>query len=251
MDEDKNNIIDGDNIFISFSGGLDSSTLIYDLLQTHKLFANNVNNKIIHPIFFDYKQKHLKKEMQASRKIIKHLQKIQSNYGNILIKDIKIIKMDLTFLDNSSLMNKKLKIDEGKEDKLPNSFVAGRNILFLTYLASYGYNYLQKYNNSKFEDRIIITLANHKDDFNGYPDCRLSTIQNLENTLRCGLDKKIQIATPFVLLDKKDIIKLSNTYILKHSWSCYEGNKKPCGICKSCKLKQDAINELKNEGINI
>lgn len=218
------NDVQDKSIVLSFSGGLDSSTLYHSLLEL------KVTKNVI-PIFFDYGQRHLKQELKSAKKILKYIQ----NKFNLPNNDLKIIKLNLDFLTVSSLVNKNLKIDEGQANTLPNSFVAGRNLLFLTYLASVGYS-----TNNK---DIIIALANHYDDFNGYPDCRMHTLKALQKTLCYGLDKKVKIFAPFTKLTKTGIVQYSNEYIVKNSYSCYEGSDVPCGICKSCILRNKAIED--------
>ena len=226
----KNNIlIDWDSvqdktIILSFSGGLDSSTLYYSLLEL------KVTKNII-PVFFDYGQRHLKQELKSAKKIFNYIQ----NKFNLPNNGLQIIKLNLDYLRSSSLINKTLEVDEGQANTLPNSFVAGRNLLFLTYLASLGYNINNK--------DIIIGLANHYDDFNSYPDCRMDTLKSLQKTLSYGLDKKVKIFAPFTKLTKIDIVQYSNKYIIKNSYSCYEGGDVPCGICKSCILRNKAITD--------
>lgn len=206
------------DIFISLSGGLDSACLLNKVYQEKKY-----NN--IYLVFFNYNQRHLDKEFNSARIIANHY-KI----------NLDVVDINFNFLTNSSLVNKVINVEEGAIDKLPNSFVPARNILFLSYLSSYAYE--------KTSGEIIISLANHYDDFNGYPDCRLNTIKSLQKTLGLALDRKVKINAPFSLLTKKQLFELYGTeFIAKHSWSCYEGLEKPCNICKSCLLRNEAIND--------
>ena len=213
------------DIVLSLSGGLDSSTLYYNLAKDY------ISYKIL-PVFFDYGQRHLKQELKSARKITNY---IQSKFP-IAPYELHIVKINFNFLKNSSLINTKLDINNGDNNTLPNSFVPGRNLLFLTYLASIGYEFCK--------DTIYIALANHRDDFNGYPDCRMNTLKSLQKTLKYGLDKEVKIVAPFTNYSKSYIAKHSCDYILKNSWSCYKGEKLPCNTCKSCELRNEAINNL-------
>ena len=202
------------NILISLSGGVDSVVLSYysiDLNQFDKISA----------IGFNYNQRH-KKELEVAKDFAERMQ-----------IDFKVL--DATFinqLSKSYLTNQ----DEIKENKdgLNNTFVAGRNIFFLSMLGTYafenGYNW-------------IGLGANHS-DFNGYPDCRKEFIESMENSLNLGLgtnyENKIRFFVPFQYHTKRQIFQEADRLgildlVIDNTLSCYNGIiGNGCGKCPAC-----------------
>ena len=202
------------NILISLSGGLDSVVLSYycnDLNQFDKISA----------IGFNYNQRH-KDELEVAKTFAERLQ-----------IDFKIL--DATFinqLSNSYLTNEE-NIKENS-DGLNNTFVAGRNIFFLSMLGTYAY--INGYN-------FIGLGANHS-DFNGYPDCRKDFIESMEKSLNLGLgtndENKIRFFVPFQYHTKRQIFQEADRLgildmVVDETLSCYNGIiGNGCGKCPAC-----------------
>ena len=126
---------------------------------------------------------------------------------------------------------------------LPNTFVPARNILFLTVAAALAYR------------RGIGVLVGGmcETDFSGYPDCRDATIKAMQTALSLGLDRKIAIETPLMLIDKAAIWQLAQDLggdrltglILEETHTCYLGDRGArhawghgCGTCPACSLRK-------------
>ena len=208
---------------VIFSGGLDSTVCLY---LAKKDFLH------VEALSFDYNQKH-KIELSKAKRIAKKLEISQT-----------IIKISSEIFLGSSLIDKGLKVPKKSlnKNKLPNTYVPGRNILFLSYAVSFA------------ESRNIgnILIGVNALDFSGYPDCRPDFIHSYQNMVNLGIrgnDKNsIQIKTPLLSLTKKDIVllgdKLNVPINLTHS--CYDPIKsKPCGECDSCLLRKKGILEAK------
>jgi 7-cyano-7-deazaguanine synthase len=127
-------------------------------------------------------------------------------------------------------------------DGLPNTFVPGRNIVFLALAAALAYR------------RRIPTLVGGmcETDYSGYPDCREATIQATEKALSLGLDRRIEILTPLMHLDKAATWRLAEelggealvALIVEESHSCYLGDRSRrfewgygCDACPACRLR--------------
>ncbi len=126
---------------------------------------------------------------------------------------------------------------------LPNTFVPGRNLLFLTYAAAIAWR------------RGIDTLVGGmcETDFSGYPDCRNDTLQTLAKALSLGMDKSFVVDTPLMWLTKAETWALAETLggqplvdlIVEETVTCYlgdRGERHPwgygCGTCPSCALRR-------------
>lgn len=125
---------------------------------------------------------------------------------------------------------------------LPNTFVPGRNLVFLTLAAALAY---------RRSIRILVG-GMCETDFSGYPDCRDATIKAQQNALSLGLDEEVQILTPLMWRDKAQIWALSDTLggaalvdiIVEHTHTCYLGQRERrhdwgygCGSCPACELR--------------
>lgn len=215
---------------VLLSGGLDSTTCLY---FAAKEFGYPKNKKLpILALSFDYSQKH-KIELIKSKKIAKTLG----------IKHV-IQKLDPGFFLGSSLTEKKIKVRKNAkslfnviEKEIPNTYVPGRNILFLSFALSLaeGHGY----------DSIFIGV--NALDYSGYPDCRPEFIESFQKMANLGTKKgvsgngdSIQIKTPLLHLNKKEIIEMGIRVDapLHLTHSCYDPiNGKACGKCDSCILR--------------
>ncbi|AKL97383.1 7-cyano-7-deazaguanine synthase QueC [Endomicrobium proavitum] len=202
------------NAVILFSSGLDSTTaLYYALSKGYKCYC----------LIFDYGQRH-KREIKSAQKIAK------------LVKaDFTVIKLSLPW-SKDVLTNKNKKVPTHKviKDIIPATYVPGRNTLFL----SYGLSYAESIN-----ARSIFIGANAL-DYSGYPDCRPEFIKAYNGLLK-SLGLKITVQAPLVNMTKAQIIKLGGKLKVpyQYTWSCYNGLKKPCGTCDSCKLRAKGFKE--------
>lgn len=164
---------------VLLSGGQDSTTCLYWALKRF----NEVE-----AMGFDYGQMH-KIELQKAQKIAS---KLNIKYH---IKDIKglLAKSSLTEHtdhNNSSKINA----------NLPASFTSGRNVLFLSIAASYAAE-------NNINDLVTGVCQT---DYSGYPDCRRTTIDSMQNTISLGYGAgDFRIHTPLMYLDKAETWKLA------------------------------------------
>jgi 7-cyano-7-deazaguanine synthase len=122
-------------------------------------------------------------------------------------------------------------------DGLPNTFVPGRNLLFLTVAAAFAYQ----------RDIHDLIIGACETDYSGYPDCREQTLRALETTLHLGMDYAVQIHTPLMHLTKAQTVFLAQDVgamgALRYSHTCYEGRFPPCGACPACQLRERGFTE--------
>lgn len=203
---------------VLLSGGQDSTTCLF---WAKKHFDR------VYAIGFNYGQKHVL-ENQIAANIAKE--------ANI---PFKLIELDLfRQFTHNSLTDPSMKMDEEKpEDSFPNTFVPGRNMVFLTYAAIYAYG-LGIHN--------LVTGVGQA-DYSGYPDCRNNFIKSLNSTMGLAMDYEFEIHTPLMWLDKEAIWKLSDDLgvfdiVRTQTLTCYNGIiAEGCGHCPACKLRAHGL----------
>tara|TARA_B100000902_G_C27265593_1_gene893327 strand:- start:1037 stop:1711 length:675 start_codon:yes stop_codon:yes gene_type:complete len=210
------------SVVILLSGGLDSST-VTGLAKSYKAK--------IFGLSFDYGQRH-KKELNSALTIAKHF----------ALEEFKIIKLDLSLWGGSSLTDPKkdLPIQGIQPNIIPNTYVPGRNTIFISVALSY----------AEAINADLIGLGVNALDYSGYPDCRpdyIKKFQELANLAnkRGREENPIKLWTPLIDLTKEDIIQLAiDTNVpLEKTWSCYSGHSEPCGKCDSCRIRQKALHQ--------
>lgn len=214
---------------VVFSGGQDSTTCLIQALAQYDE---------VHCITFDYGQRH-KKEIEVAQAIAKTL-KVTSHK----IMDVSL----LNELAISSLTRSKILVShELEENGLPNSFVPGRNILFLTLAGIYAY---------QLKAQTLITGV-CETDFSGYPDCRNAFVEKMNQALALGMDYPLEIKTPLMWLNKAETWALADLlqhldFVIEQTLTCYNGEiGQGCGICPACELRQNGLTQYQNNKANI
>ena len=216
---------------VMLSGGQDSATCLAWALDKYEL---------VETIGFSYGQRHIV-ELDCRQTVLSEIVKLSSKWCSRLGPD-RIVPLDgVTKLSDSALLNQK-KIDN-KPGKLPNTFVPGRNLLFLTYAAALCY------------EREIQTIVGGmcETDYSGYPDCRSETIGSMQKSLSLGMETSFKIVTPLMHLTKSDTWKLAeklggNSFvdlIIENTATCYQGDRENrhewgygCNNCPACDLRR-------------
>ena len=205
---------------ISFSGGMDSTSLLLHLVN---------NNYTVYALTFNYGQKHLL-EVEKAKNNIKYL-----HDNNISVKHKVINISDCVELLSSSLTTKSINVPNGhyEEENMKSTFVPNRNSIFTSILYGYGLSISKENNNSK----ILISLGVHSGDHTIYPDCRKEFYLKLFDAFKDGNwnSDKIKIYLPYInmnktkiLIDAKKSIKklgLSFNEIFKNTLTSYNPDK--------------------------
>ncbi|MCF7895331.1 MAG: 7-cyano-7-deazaguanine synthase QueC, partial [Candidatus Omnitrophica bacterium] len=137
----------------------------------------------------------------------------------------------------SSLTNKAKKVPESFSGKIPSTYVSGRNIIFLSYAASFAESIGAK----------AIFIGAHTQDYSGYPDCRKNFLEKFNQAINLGIvGKRIKLHYPLIDKNKKEIIQvgLKLGVPFKYTWSCYNGERYPCQKCDSCRFRINGFNQL-------
>ncbi len=204
---------------VVFSGGQDSTNC---LVQALKEFDE------VHAIIFDYDQRH-KLEIEVAQQLAKQLGVTAHK-----VMDVSL----LNELAISSLTRDDIPVShELQANGLPNSFVPGRNILFLTLAGIYAY---------QIGATTVITGV-CETDFSGYPDCRDEFVQAMNQALAKGMDLPLMIRTPLMWLNKAETWALADQLgaldLVRHqTLTCYNGLiGDGCGECPACGLRQAGL----------
>lgn len=206
---------------VVLSGGQDSTTCLYWALDK---FGSNA----VEAITFDYGQRH-RVELGCAARV--------AEFAGV---SHKVMPID-TFaaLGGNALTDRNIGVQKevDLETGLPNTFVPGRNIVFLTFAAAYAWQ--------RNIEQLVTGVA--QTDYSGYPDCRQETIEALQLTIRLGMASNVVIHTPLMSLSKKETVLLARdlgaleAMALTHT--CYDGRRPPCGECPACELRARGFNE--------
>jgi 7-cyano-7-deazaguanine synthase len=215
---------------IVFSGGQDSTTCLIHALPRYDE---------IHCITFDYGQRH-RAEIEVALQLSKHLGvKVHKVLDASLLNELAI----------SSLTRDNIPVPSTNSsgDSLPNTFVPGRNILFLTLASIYAY---------QVQAQTVITGV-CETDFSGYPDCRHEFVKALNNAIELGMEYKLRIETPLMWLTKSETWALADYHkkldlIRDHTLTCYNEIKgSGCSNCEACNLRANGLSEYLENKTNI
>ncbi|OBT13683.1 7-cyano-7-deazaguanine synthase QueC [Vibrio sp. UCD-FRSSP16_10] len=214
---------------VIFSGGQDSTTC---LVQALTQFDE------VHAITYDYGQRH-RQEIEIAQKMAKKLG----------VKAHKV--MDVTLLNElavSSLTRDDIPVSHELADNgLPNSFVPGRNILFLTLAGIYAYQVGAK--------TLITGVC--ETDFSGYPDCRDEFVKTMTSALALGMDYPLQVNTPLMWLNKAETWAMADHYnalemVRDETLTCYNGIVgSGCGDCPACDLRAKGLEQYQQNSQQI
>ncbi len=201
---------------VIISGGLDSTTLLYDIIsQGYDVYA----------LSFNYNQRH-KKELLYAQKTCKKL--------GIPHKIVDISNLN-ELLQGSSLTSSDISTPHGKydEESMKQTVVPNRNMILLSIAAGYAISL----------KATKLFYGAHSGDHSVYPDCRPEFIQKLKETIAIADWHKVELLAPYSDMDKGDIvirgIELKVPY--QDTWSCYEGGDIPCSKCGACNERAEAF----------
>ncbi|MDL2208469.1 7-cyano-7-deazaguanine synthase QueC [Parabacteroides sp. OttesenSCG-928-O15] len=207
-----------DAALVCFSGGQDSTTCLFWAL---KHFTR------VEAVCFTYGQKH---SLEVERARI-----IAADAGvPFELLDVSLIGQ----LAPNSLTDPTIEMDQEKPaDSYPNTFVPGRNLVFLTFAAILARN----------KGIFNLVAGVSEADYSGYPDCRDTFIRSLNVTLNLAMDEHFVLHTPLMNRDKSEVWELSDELgvmdlVREQTLTCYNGIPADgCGHCPACTLRREGL----------
>jgi 7-cyano-7-deazaguanine synthase len=215
---------------VLFSGGQDSTTCLAQALTRYQR---------VETIAFDYRQRHAV-ELQARLSVLAEMRRCFPVWDAKLGEDHLLDLAVLGEVSETSLTRETA--FKMEQSGLPNTFVPGRNLLFMTLAAALAYR----------RGLEVIVTGVCETDFSGYPDCRDDTMKAMQLALSLGMDKRFLIETPLMWLDKAQTWQLAESLggqalvdlIVEHTHTCYLGDRQHrqdwgygCGQCPACELR--------------
>ena len=206
---------------IVFSGGQDSTTCLIHALPTYDE---------IHCVTFDYGQRH-RAEIEVAQQLSKQLGvKVHKVLNTSLLNELAV----------SSLTRDNIPISRSAGGGVPDTFVPGRNILFLTLASIYAY---------QVGAEAVITGISETES-SGYPDCGEKFVKVLNSAVNLGMDYKLRVETPLMRLNKAETWALADYHkqldlIRYHTLTCYNGVLgSGCADCDACALRAKGLSEF-------
>lgn len=215
---------------VLFSGGQDSTTCLAWALERYKR---------VETIGFDYGQRH-RIELSCRELVLQKVRRISATWEERLGDDHLLCIDALGKISETALTRDvSVKIESSG---LPNTFVPGRNLVFLTFGAALAYRRGLRH--------IVGGMC--ETDFSGYPDCRDDVIKVLQATLNLGMAASFILETPLMWIDKSATWALAESLggdefidlLLEETHTCYLGERAVrhswgygCGSCPACLLR--------------
>jgi 7-cyano-7-deazaguanine synthase len=224
-----------DAALVLFSGGQDSATCLAWALSN---FAR------VETVGFSYGQRHLI-ELDCRDALLAGTVALKPEWTEKLGDNHTLDIPTLGEISDTAL-TRNVAI-EMTESGLPNTFVPGRNLLFLTFAAALAYR--------RGIRHVVAGMC--ETDFSGYPDCRDDPIRALNVALNLGMDRTFELHTPLMWKDKAETWALADELggrglvdlIVEHSHTCYLGERGArhdwgygCGECPACRLRAKGWN---------
>lgn len=232
--------LDSQGALVLFSGGQDSTTCLAWALERFER---------VETVGFDYNQNHVV-EMTVREHLRQELARLKPEWGRRLHSDHVHDASVIADVSLAALTGQARTVL--RSDGLPETFVPGRNLVFLTLAAALAYR----------RDLHHIVTGVCETDYSGYPDCRDQTIKALQAAINLGMDAEFTIDTPLMWMDKaqtwemaevlggKDLVEL----VRRDTHTCYTGNRETfndwgygCGHCAACNLRSKGWSVYKSQ----
>ena len=234
-------MVDPRTALVLFSGGQDSTTCLAWGLERYAR---------VETVAFDYRQRH-RVELDCRLVVLRELRAQFAQWTARMGEDHLIDASVLAQLGASALTTERA--IELQADGLPNTFVPGRNLLFLALAAALACR----------RGASVMVAGMCETDYSGYPDCRDNTLKAMQVALSLGLDRPMTLETPLMFIDKAATWALAEQLggptlvdlIVEHTHTCYVGEREQrhlwghgCGACPACTLRRNGFERWRDAG---
>lgn len=215
---------------VLFSGGQDSTTCLAWALER---FAH------VETIGFDYGQRH-RVELEVRPQVLDAIRKQFPRWEGKLGED-RVVDLGVLGQISDTALTRDVEIAM-LANGLPNTFVPGRNLLFMIFAAAFAYR--------RGAQHLVTGVC--ETDYSGYPDCRDDTMKAMQIALNLGMDQRFVVHTPLMWIDKAETWRLAHSLggdalvdlIRNETQTCYNGDRVHqhdwgygCGTCPACELR--------------
>jgi 7-cyano-7-deazaguanine synthase len=229
-------IANNDSALVLFSGGQDSTTCLAWALDRYQR---------VETIGFDYGQRHAI-ELSMRPTLLSKLRALSADWSQRLGEDHMIDLGIISQLSHTAMTND-IAITM-QENGLPNTFVPGRNLMFMLVAATLAYR----------RGLTVLVGGMCETDFSGYPDCRDDTMKALQVALNLGMASRLKLETPLMWINKAATWQLAQQLggtalvdlIRADTHTCYLGERGTlhawgygCGSCPACELRARGYTE--------
>lgn len=202
------------NSLIALSGGVDSTTLLYEYRE-----------EIACAVGFDYGSKHNARELAAAKAICRELE--------IPYLIIPLAFIEEYFRSDLLLSGGEMQLGDYSEENISSTVVPFRNGIMLSVLAGL----------AESRDLQQVLIANHFGDHAIYPDCRESFVKPMGEAITAGTSNGVKLVAPYTALTKAEIVARGTRLGVPYgkTYSCYQGGERHCGRCGTCRERHDAF----------
>ena len=225
---------------VLFSGGQDSTTCLawalahFDHVET---------------IGFQYGQRHAI-ELEMRPQLLQKIRRIKPEW-NVRLGPDHVLDLSIISQLSQTAMTSEIEI-QMQENGLPNTFVPGRNLMFMLSAATLAYR----------RDLKVLVGGMCETDFSGYPDCRDDSMKALQVAINLGLDTRLRLETPLMWIDKAQTWSLAQQLggqalidlIREDTHTCYLGQRGQlhewghgCGKCPACELRAQGYQNYQSQ----
>jgi len=216
---------------VIFSGGQDSATCLVWALSRFKRVLT---------LGFDYGQRH-SVELDCRKRVREGIAALNPQWTQRMGPDT-LLNLDIFRQLADTALTSDVPIEEHGTNGLPNTFVPGRNLIFILHAAAWAY--------AKEIRHMVLGVC--QSDYSGYPDCRDDSIKAMQVAINSGMDANFTLHTPLMWRSKKDAWMLARSLggdalvnlIVEESHTCYMGQRGQrypwgygCGDCPACRLR--------------
>lgn len=202
------------NSLIALSGGVDSTTLLYEYRE-----------EIACAVGFDYGSKHNARELAAAKAICRELE--------IPYLIIPLAFIGEYFRSDLLLSGGEMQLGDYSEENMSSTVVPFRNGIMLSVLAGL----------AESRDLQQVLIANHFGDHAIYPDCRESFVKPMGEAITAGTSNGVKLVAPYTTLTKAEIVARGTRPGVPYgkTYSCYQGGERHCGRCGTCRERHEAF----------
>jgi 7-cyano-7-deazaguanine synthase len=231
--------VSSDSAIVLFSGGQDSTVCLVWALER---FAR------VETVGFHYGQRHAV-EMEVRPRIREKIAALRGAWGQRLGED-HVVPLDALASISETALTRDTAIEIAASG-LPNTFVPGRNLVFLAFAGALAYR--------RGAQHLVAGMC--ETDFSGYPDCRNDTIQAMARALNLGMERDFVVHTPLMWVDKAATFRMAEEIggqplldlIIEETHTCYLGDRRRrhawgygCGDCPACRLRAEGFAKFSN-----